>query len=279
MLARRKSPGISIELGFARWELGEGFSASVVDVPGHERFVRAMAAGAAGIDVVVLVVAADDGAMPETREHLAICDLLGVRAGVVAVTKADTVDDDLLALVLDDIATLVDQGTFLWVKFAENRLLFGRPPGPRRAAGRRARGGPGGLASPPGRPFFLPIDRVFTVAGFGTVATGTPPRGRLRAGDEVDALPGPRGEALAGLRVRGLHVHDVAVDEALAARRVAVNVRGEGVEGLERGAALASPGWQRPTTALIAEVRPSPGVDPIDRRTPLSLHLGTRRSR
>jgi selenocysteine-specific elongation factor len=276
-LPEEKARGITIELGFASWRLGGGVTASVVDVPGHERFVRTMVAGAAGIDLVVLVVAADDGVMPQTREHLAVCELLGVTTGVIAITKADLVDDDMIELVREDVAQSA-AGTFLEGAEAivcsshDGRGLDALGAAVARALEHRA-------ARPADGPLFMPVDRVFTRPGFGTVVTGTLVRGKLEVGQELDALPDERGGLLAGLKVRGLHVHDQAVQRVVAASRVAVNLRGDGVERVKRGAALASPGWQRPTSAILAEVRLLPGARPLERREPLSLHLGTREVR
>lgn len=272
-LPEEKRRGISIELGFARWSLGDNLIASVVDVPGHERFVRTMVAGASGVDVILLVVAADDGVMPQTREHLAICELLGVSCGVVVITKVDAVDSDLLELVREDIATLV-QGTFLQdasvipcsavtgeglSTLSQAVLAVALSATSRMVDG----------------PVFLPIDRLFSVHGFGTVVTGTLLCGTLSVGSLLDALPGPQATPSTGLKVRGLHVHDHSVERATAGQRVAVNLRGDGLEKVKRGDTLATEGWLLPTFVLTVEVRLLVGVKPLPRRSELSLHIGT----
>ena len=233
-LAEEKERGITIELGFARLTLPSGRTMGVVDVPGHEKFVRQMVAGATGIDVVMLVVAADDGVMPQTREHLAIIDLLGVDRGVVVITKADLVDPDWLELVRADIeALLVGTG------------LDGAP-----IVSVSAKSGAGlpelltaldelavdTHARHANLPMRLPVDRVFTIAGAGTVVTGTMWSGVARRDDAVEIYPNG-----ARARVRGVQVHGESVDEAHAGQRVAVNVAGIGRDEIARGDILAAP--------------------------------------
>ncbi len=272
-LPEEKSRGISIELGFASWPLPGGLSASVIDVPGHERFVRTMVAGAAGIDAVLLVVAADDGVMPQTREHLAVCRLLGVQTGVVALTKCDRVDRDLLALAEGEVRALLAGSFLAAAPVVACSALRGEGLAELGAAVAAA------LAASPPRattgPLFLPIDRVFSRPGFGTVVTGTLVRGQIAVGDLIDALPGPGGGVIEGLRVRGIQVHDRAVDRAEAACRVALNLRGDRAEWIARGMALASAGWQQPTEAILAEIELIPGAEPLRPREALALHLGT----
>jgi selenocysteine-specific elongation factor len=271
-LPEEKARGISIELGFASWSLGAGLSASVIDVPGHERFVRTMVAGAAGLDAVILVVAADDGVMPQTREHLEVCRLLGIRVGVVALTMCDRVDAELLALARDDVGALA-AGTFLEAApVIACSALRGEGLAELTAAvaAALARASP----RPTSGPLFVPVDRVFLRPGFGTVVTGTLVRGAIAVGDVIDALPGPGGSVIEGLRVRGIQVHDRAVERAEAACRVAINLRGEGAERVARGMALASAGWQRPTDAILAEIELLAGVDTLHPRELLTLHLG-----
>src|SRR6185312_6494449 len=219
-LKEEKERGITIELGFANLSLPSGETVGVVDVPGHERFVRTMVAGAVGIDLVVLVVAADEGVMPQTREHLDICGLLGITRGVVALTKADLVDGELRELAAADVAETL-RGTF----------LEGAPIVPV-----SARSGEGldalrsaiaaALREVPGKDpeglTRLPIDRVFSMKGFGTVVTGTLWAGRIKPGDDLVALPPLPGGA-AG-KVRGVQVYGAAVDEARAGHRTAINL-------------------------------------------------------
>ncbi|MFH1808899.1 MAG: selenocysteine-specific translation elongation factor [Pseudomonadota bacterium] len=271
-LDEEKRRGITIELGFATWPLREDLVASIVDVPGHERFVRTMAAGASGLDAVLLVIAADDGVMPQTREHLHICQLLGVRRGLVVISKSDLVDAELLELVAEDVNETV-RGTFLEdapVLACSALSGQGLP-----AVADAVRATLDGLSQrPDSGPAYLSVDRVFHKAGFGCVATGTLLTGRVRVGDSLEALPGPRGELLSGLRVRGLQVQDREVEQVPAGVRVALNLRGEGSDVISRGMALASAGWQQPTAQLHVEIQLLEGVEPVDGEARLSLHLG-----
>ncbi len=267
-LKEEKERGITIELGFAHLDL-PGRRLGVVDVPGHERFIKAMVAGAGGIDLVILVIAADEGIMPQTREHLDICQLLGVRAGVVALTKADLVDADWLAMVTDEVRGAL-AGTFL----AGAAIL---PVSARTGAGLAAlRDEVGRLAAAlPARSaagaFRLPLDRVFTIRGFGTVVTGTILGGTVRVGDAV--VVHPRGlEA----RVRGLEVHGAPTDQARAGMRCAVNLTGVAREDLARGDVLAHPGGVAPSHILDARFRYlASSKAALPRRGRVLLHHGT----
>jgi selenocysteine-specific elongation factor len=266
-LKEEKERGITIDLGFAHCELGDGLVASFVDVPGHERFVRHMLAGAHGIDAVVLVVAADESVMPQTREHFHICRLLAVPRGLVALTKCDAADAESRELAELETRELV-AGSF----------LEGRP-----VVRVSARTGDGlgelreallALAGEtPARPaeglLRLPVDRVFTMKGFGTVATGTLVAGDLRLGEEVVALPSGR-----RARVRGLQVHGEPVERAAAGTRTAVNLSGD-VEGLERGEVLARPGTLRPTSMIDAEVSLLPGARALEDGTRIRVHAAS----
>jgi selenocysteine-specific elongation factor len=272
-LPEEKRRGITIELGFATWRAAEDLDLSIVDVPGHERFVRTMVAGAAGIDLVVLVVSADDGVMPQTREHLAVCELLGVRRGLIVLTKADLADEEMLELVREDVADAV-QGTFLE---GAPMLACAATTGEgvdevRDAILSAVRAHPGRDAQGPA---FLPVDRVFTKAGFGTVVTGTLLCGELAAQDDVDVLPGPRGRGLRGLKARGVQVHSEARERARAGMRVAVNLRGSDHESVSRGDVVVGASSREPTIALHAEVRVLESASAISERDELALHLGT----
>jgi selenocysteine-specific elongation factor len=241
--------------------------ASFVDVPGHERFVRHMLAGAHGIDAVALVVAADESVMPQTREHFHICRLLCVPRGLVVLAKCDLADADTQAVAESEVRELV-AGSF----------LEGRPVV--RVSARSGEGLPElreallALAreSPP-RPseglLRLPIDRVFSMKGFGTVATGTLVAGYLATGEEVEALPSGR-----RARVRGLQVHGQPVERAVAGTRTAVNLAGE-VEGLARGEVLARPGTLRPTSMLDVEVTLLPGARPLSDGARVRVHVAS----
>lgn len=269
-LAEEKARGISIDLGFAPLEMSDGSVAGIVDVPGHENFVRNMMAGATGVDLALLVVAADDGVMPQTREHLAILDLLGVTRGVVAVTKTDLAEEDLLPLVEDEVGELL-----------EGTLLEGSP-----VVYVSAVTGEGvgelkrqlELAASDVRPkdeelpARLPIDRVFTLKGIGTVVTGTLWSGTLKNGERMELLPGRR-----EVRIRSLQVHDAERGSAQAGERVAVNLAGLSRDEVARGDVLAEPGFLRPTYMVDARVTVlADWPRPLKRGTRVRFHHGTR---
>ena len=233
-LKEEKARGITIDLGFAHYQQDD-LNVAFVDVPGHERFVRNMLAGAGGFDAVLLVVAADEGVMPQTREHFAICRLLGLTRGVVALTKSDLADADVRALAEHDVRELV-AGSFL--DGAEIVAVSSRTgeglDALRASIARLAAESPARPATGPAR---LPIDRVFTVKGFGTVVTGTLVSGTLEHGAEYALLPAGR-----TLRVRGLQTHGEAHQSVTAGHRIAVNVGGVEVGEISRGDTLAVPG-------------------------------------
>jgi selenocysteine-specific elongation factor len=247
-LREEKERGLTIDLGFAWLPMPSGGEVGIVDVPGHERFIKNMLAGVAGIDLALLVVAADEGVMPQTLEHLAILDLLGIERGVVAVTKTDLVDRELAELAAADVQEALQGTTLEGSPLVRCSAVSGQgleeltatlrstlaETAPKRDAGRPR----------------LPIDRAFTVAGFGTVVTGTLASGSLTVGQEVEVLPG-------GLRsrVRGLQEHGTKVETAAPGRRTAVNLADLAVEQLARGMVVASPGWLRPATALDVRLR------------------------
>ncbi|HPC73174.1 MAG TPA: selenocysteine-specific translation elongation factor [Syntrophales bacterium] len=234
-LREEKERGITIELGFAPLDLEGGERISVVDVPGHEKFVKNMVAGATGIDLVVMVVAADEGVMPQTREHLDICTLLGIRLGVVALTKVDLVDEDWLSLVQDDVREFL-KGTFLAdAPVIPCSAVTGRGiPEVRRAiteaVARLEERRDSGL-------FRLPIDRVFTMKGFGTVVTGTLVSGKVEVGDTVEIMP-----SKVQAKIRGIQVHNESRDAARAGQRTAINLQGVEKETVSRGEVLTHPG-------------------------------------
>lgn len=275
-LPEEKRRGITLELGFAHLALPSGTRVGVVDVPGHERFVKAMAAGAGGIDVALLVVAADEGVMPQTREHVDICTLLGVRAGLLVVTKADLLPglgDGWLELLEADLRALVEGTPF------ENAPLV--PVSAKTGAGlpeltsaldRLVTTLAPDAARGPDAPVFLPIDRAFTAKGFGLVVTGTLWSGRLTTTDEVSLLPGLPGP----LRVRGLQVHGEAVAAATAGQRVAVNLPELEVAQVRRGLALTRAKELPEAKALDVELSLLPSVEaPLGRRTRQQVTLGT----
>ena len=245
-LAEEKRRGITIDLGFAHME-SEGVRFGFVDVPGHEKFVRNMLAGIGGIDMVLLVIAADEGVKPQTREHLNICKLLGIKHGIVALSKSDKVDAARLAAVRAEVASLV-RGSFLEtaeavaVSAQSGDGVDGLKQEMTRVAGAASVRATDGLLR-------LPVDRVFTMTGFGTVVTGTMVSGRVKVGDEVEVLPGG-----CPFRVRGIQVHNRAADAALAGERAAVNLAGAQKAEMTRGMTLTVPGTVRVTSLIDAQV-------------------------
>jgi selenocysteine-specific elongation factor len=269
-LPEEKERGVTIELGFAQLKLPSGATLGVVDVPGHERFVRQMVAGATGIDIVLLVVAADDGVMPQTREHLAIIDLLGISKGVVAITKSDLADPDWIALVRDDIERLLAGTSIEGAKIVPVSARTGAGLDDLRAALDEVAGEAAKRHSE--LPMRLPVDRVFTIAGAGTVVTGTLWTGSVRREDLVEVLPSGRSG-----RVRGVQVHGHAVDEAVAGMRVAVNVAGLDKDEIARGDILAAPGTLQTTDRFDALFTYLPGNEkPFESGARVHVHHGTR---
>ncbi len=261
-LPEERRRGISIDLGYAPLDLPDGRRLSLVDVPGHERFVRAMVAGATGIDLFLLVVDAGEGARPQTHEHLAILRLLGIERGVVAVTKADAVDDETLELALDEARGLVPAAEVVAVSAKTGAGLDDLRSAIARAADVVERTHPDGPAR-------LYVDRVFTLRGIGTVATGTLWSGSIAAGDALRAEPGGT-----EVRVRSVQVHDAPVDRAEAGQRVALGLPGIERRQLRRGDALVAPG------AFPVSYRLDVALDelvPISDGAALTVHHGTAR--
>jgi selenocysteine-specific elongation factor len=242
-LADEKARGMTIDLGFAWVTLPSGREASIVDVPGHESFIRNMLAGVGGIDVALLVIAADEGVMPQTDEHLAILDMLRVRSGVVALTKCDLVDDDWLALVHEDIAERLAPTTLAGSPIITCSSIT-RQGLPELLAALDHAVDTAPIRRDLGRPR-LPVDRVFSMAGFGTVVTGTLQEGGLRIGQEVEVQP--RGLRA---RIRGLQAHRHPIDEAEPGGRLAVNLTGVARADLRRGDVVTLAGMFQPTAAL-----------------------------
>ncbi len=268
-LQEERDREMTIVLGFAWWTLPNGEEVGVVDVPGHRDFIENMLSGVGGIDAALFVVAADEGVMPQTKEHLSILDILQIQAGVIALTKVDLVDDpEWLNLVEEEVRQAV-QGTVLAdapIVRVSARTRFGLEElesSLQEVLGTR----------PPrvdlGRPR-LPIDRVFTISGFGTVVTGTLTDGNLRVGDEVEILPGDgRG------RVRGLQTHQTKEDLAVPGSRTAVNISGVDVDDIQRGQILAHPGTLKATRRLDLRFRLLPDVQqPLLHNTEVKLFVG-----
>ena len=268
-LKEEKRRGITIELGFAFLDLPGGQRLGIVDVPGHEKFVKNMVAGATGIDIVAMVIAADEGVMPQTREHMEICTLLNVRHGLVVLTKTDLVDEEWLELVIEDIRDFVD-GTFLeeapivpvssvtgagiseFIKTLDE--LSGQLPG-----------------RPPSSLFRLPVDRVFTMKGFGTVITGTLISGQVQVGDTVMLYPSGISS-----KVRGLQVHNQSVTRAEAGMRTAINFQGLEKAAVNRGDVLSNPGALKPSYMIDVSMNYlGSNKKPLKNRTQVRFHTGT----
>jgi len=264
-----KRRGITIDLGFAPLPLAGGIQASVVDVPGHEAFVKNMLAGATGIDVALLVIAADEGIMPQTEEHLAIVELLGVRRGIPVLTKRDLVDDEWLALVRTEVAERLSRSKVRWgLPIAVSALKAEGLEDLKKALVEVATD----LADRPADDLFrLPIDRVFALAGAGTVVTGSTWSGTVAAGQNVRLLPLDR-----EVRVRSIQVHSQDADHAGPGRRTALALVGVDKDELERGdVAVTGPGWA-PTSTLDVALELLPAArKPLAVRTRIRVHLGT----
>jgi selenocysteine-specific elongation factor len=259
-LPEEKARGISIDLGYAPLELPDGRRLSLVDVPGHERFVRTMIAGATGIDLFLLVIDAAEGARPQTHEHLAIIRLLGIDEGVVAVTKADAVDEETLELAIEEARELVPGAAVVAVSAKTGAGLDDLRAELAAAAGRAP-------TQHEGRPTRLFVDRVFTLRGIGTVATGTLWSGSIGDGDELRAEPGGL-----SVRVRSVQVHDRAVERAEAGQRVAVSLPGIERGRLHRGRALIEPDAYPTSYRLDVTLNE---LAPIEDGARLHVHHGT----
>ena len=267
-LQEEKDRGMTIDLGFAWLKLPGDQEVSIVDVPGHERFIKNMLAGVGGIDLALLVIAADEGVMPQTREHLAILDLLQLKSGVLVLTKKDLVDGDWLEVVAEDVkdtvrgtalegsplvacSAITGEGLDELVSVLEQKLA--ETP-PKRDIGRPR----------------LPIDRAFTIAGFGTVVTGTLIDGSFSVGQEVEVVPGKL-----RARIRGLQTHRQKVERALPGTRTAVNLSGVAADDLLRGQVVALPDSLPPTAALDVRLRAISALRrPIRHNARLSFHSG-----
>ena len=247
-LKEEKEREMTLDLGFAWLRLPGGEEVGVVDVPGHERLVKNMLAGVGGVDLAMLIVAADEGVMPQTREHLAILDLLRVERGLVVLTKKDLVDDDWLELVSADVRDVLEGAALEGAPMIAASAMTGdgldelkqtvadllAETEPRKDLGRPR----------------LPVDRAFVMTGFGAVVTGTLSDGSFSVGQEIEVVPkGLRG------RIRGLQTHRKKLDEAGPGRRLAVNISGIGHEEVSRGDVVAAPGWLAATEAVDARVR------------------------
>jgi selenocysteine-specific elongation factor len=267
-LEEEKRRGITIDLGFAHLDLGDGLRVAFIDVPGHERFVKNMLAGVGGIDVVMLVIAADESVKPQTREHFDICRLLGIQKGLIALSKADLVGPEVMELVRLEVQDFVT-GSFL--EGAPVVVVSARTGQGLEALKTELRRL--GLTVPARStdlPFRLPIDRAFVMKGFGAVVTGTLLAGRIEKEAEVEVFPTGQ-----WARVRGIEVHNAQADAALAGQRTALNLAGVEARELARGMVLAPPGLFRATQRLEASLTLLPSARPLKNRTPVHFHCGT----
>jgi selenocysteine-specific elongation factor len=267
-LKEEKERGISIELGFAPLELPSGRRVGLVDVPGHERFVKQMLAGVGGMDLVILVVAADEGVMPQTREHLDIINLLQIKKGLVVITKKDLVEEEWLELVMEEVKEAVQDTVLAGAPVLAVSAYTGEGMEElRRELDQLAANTP---PKPTEGKVRLPVDRVFSITGFGTVVTGTLWSGQICTGDLLEIQP--QGQQV---RVRTLQVHERKVDVALAGQRTAVNLAGIEVGELERGSTLVTPGTLTPSHRVDLQLFLLPKAQPLTHRQRVRVHLGT----
>jgi selenocysteine-specific elongation factor len=267
-LDEEKRRGISIDLGFAHLDITPELRLGFIDVPGHERFVKNMLAGASGIDLVLMVVAAGESIMPQTREHFEICRLLGLRRGVVAITKSDIVDADTLELTRMEIEEFV-AGSFLEdAPMIAISSITGAGIGELRDA--LAQVASSASIKDASNFFRLPIDRSFSMRGHGAVVTGTLIAGTLKIEDEVELFPTNK-----RARVRGIQIHGAPSNRAAAGERTAVNLAGVDAAEIQRGMVLAPPGLFRATTCIDTTFELLPGARPLKHRAPIHFHAGT----
>ncbi|MEW6188541.1 MAG: selenocysteine-specific translation elongation factor [Actinomycetota bacterium] len=267
-LKEEKKRGISIDLGFAEFKLPSGQVAGVVDVPGHERFVKNMLAGATGMDLVLLVIAADDGVMPQTEEHLAIANLLGVKKAIVALTKADLVEEEWLEIVEEDIKSLLKGTTFEDAPIIRVSPVTGF--GLEKLLHEMDKISSKVTPKDTDSPYRLPIDRAFTLKGVGTVVTGTLWSGEISLDEQVVILP----KGLSS-RVRSIQVHGHNVKKAYAGQRVALNLVGVEVGELKRGDVILPPGYLSLSRRFDAKLYLLLGSKPLKNGTRVRVHHGT----
>ncbi|MDG1498975.1 MAG: selenocysteine-specific translation elongation factor [Planctomycetota bacterium] len=272
-LKEEKERGMTIDLGFAPMSLSDGRTVGLVDVPGHEKFIRNMVAGATGIDLVALVVAADDGVMPQTREHLAILEMVGVKRGLIVLTKVDMVEAELVEMAAEDVLEFVE-GTFLeGAEVHHVSAITGEGMDKLKATLEKM-----ALSAEP-RPsegiFRMPVQRVFTLKGFGTVTTGIPLSGEIKIGEMVEILPGGK---LA--KVRGIHAYGKESKSARAGHSSALNLTDVDHQSVVRGAVIATPGYFRPVKMIAAKLQALSTLDrSITNRMIVRVHTGTSDSR
>ncbi|GJI94681.1 selenocysteine-specific translation factor [Duganella caerulea] len=269
-LKEEKARGISIELGYAYAPLENGDILGVIDVPGHEKFIRTMAAGVTGIDAALLVIAADDGIMPQTLEHLAILRLLGVRRGAVALTKIDRVDAPRIAQVEQDIRTLLTPTDFAEARIFRTNASAPDDAGVQALLRHLAQMAASLPASDERRLFRLGVDRVFTLSGQGTIVTGTALAGSVRVGEVLQLAPGGQ-----QARVRGIHAQNRGADSGHAGQRLALNLHGVAKEEVERGTWVVAPALGECSSRIDAELTLMPDCSQtLKSWSPLHVHLG-----
>lgn len=267
-LKEEKERGISIELGFAYLDLPSGIRAGIIDVPGHERFIKNMLAGIGGIDIVLLVVAADEGIMPQTREHMDIIQVLGIKRGVVVISKIDLVDQEWLDLVEEEVRGYIATTSLGGAPIVPVSAVTG--DGLKELVAVVDELVQAAQERPATGAVRLPIDRVFTIAGFGTVVTGTLVSGTIKEGDSLAVLP-----QSVMARVRSLQVHKEKISTARAGRRVAVNLAGLERQAVTRGNVLATPGFFTPSTTLDGRIFLLKSARPLKNRARVRVHIGT----
>ncbi len=265
-----KERGVSIDIGFAPYNVADGRIAGVIDVPGHERFIHNMLAGIGGIDLVLLVIDAQEGIMPQTREHLDILELLQIKKGLVVITKRDLVDGEWLEMVVEEVreflgdtfladASIFSVSSVTGEGLEELRMAINALVDTVQERDEKA-------------PLYMPLDRIFSISGFGTVVTGTLLTGTVKVGQVVEIMPPGR-----ELRVRGIQVYGGKVETAAAGQRVAVNVPGLERGEIARGSVMAAPGYYHLTRFCDARLKLLPGVKPLPNLAPVHFYLGTAR--
>lgn len=267
-LKEEKDRGITIDLGFAYLHYHDGLTVGIIDVPGHERLIKNMLAGAGGIDLVLLVIAADEGIMPQSREHLSICNLLKIKSGLIAITKSDLVEHEWLELLEDDVKHFV-KGTFLdgaAIVTVSSKTMHNID-----VLKEKIRETALKVEPKPTRGLFrLPIDRVFTLKGFGTVVTGTAVSGNISLDEAVEILP-----ASVKSKVRGLHSHGKSIQTAYAGQRVAINLLGVDKERLKRGDSIVTPGRFTASKMIDANIELLTDSPVLKSKSLVHLHIGT----
>src|SRR5471032_999856 len=269
-LKEEKERGISIELGYAYAPLENGRILGVIDVPGHEKFIRTMAAGVTGIDAALLVIAADDGIMPQTLEHLAILRLLGVRRGAVALTKIDRVDTPRMEQVEQDIKSLLAATDFADAPIFHTNASAPADAGVQALLRHLAQMAAELPASDERRLFRLGVDRVFTLSGQGTIVTGTALAGSVRVGDMLQLAPGGQ-----QARVRSIHAQNRSADSGRAGQRLALNLSGVSKEEIQRGSWVVAPALAACSERIDVELTLTPDCgQTLKPWSPLHVHLG-----